>query len=351
MFVFRLWLCMTTAVAQDGQEVSIGNNDQEVLIGNVVGVPLSGGAVLVKAVRTSPARSEEWCRTNVSTFHLKYQNDGELEGRQSQPNLLNWGRWNGPHEDTVHKFQLLDQEFSLRIVTAAEAIGSRRGWTTRRHHVYATCDLPVSKIPQVSTEVFQLLDDSLLPAVVGMYNLNGAGLSIRDVFVVKYDAVTEGAQTGLEMHEDGSAYSFNTLLSLQGDFVGGGTRFEELGVSAESRSDSNPLTSPSSTVPSATRSDSGTYDVSGDTTTEDKAMKPLGTKLTSADLARAGEHLASEADPQIPVRGVVVSPKQGETLVHRGQWHLTLFLCHIQQHNALALQGRKVTALVFCFPS
>ena len=59
--VFRLWLCMTTAVAQDGpevsignivgkddQEVEIGNVDQEESIGNIVGVPLSGGAVLFR---------------------------------------------------------------------------------------------------------------------------------------------------------------------------------------------------------------------------------------------------------------------------------------------------------------
>ena len=116
------------------------------------------------------------------------------------------------------------------------------GWTTRRHARYATRDIPVSTIASISAEVFARLEEAVMPAVASMYALHKPGLSMRDVFIVKYDATTSTAgggggagggaaevagQRGLEMHEDGSDYSFNALLSDPAtDFRGGGTRFE-----------------------------------------------------------------------------------------------------------------------------
>jgi hypothetical protein len=63
-----------------------------------------------------------------------------------------------------------------------------------------------------------LADRELSPQV-------GATLVINDLFYVRYDATTPGAQRSLEAHRDGSLLSFSIALSSPDDFVGGGTRF------------------------------------------------------------------------------------------------------------------------------
>jgi hypothetical protein len=130
---------------------------------------------------------------------------------------------------------------------AATALG---GWCTRRHRKYATCDLPVGDVAGLAGEgsaLAALVEGELLPAIAGMYGLRREGLSLRDCFVVKYDAGEgegegggggEGGaggagaggvgQRALAMHEDRSELSFNALLSDPAGFAGGGTRFEGL---------------------------------------------------------------------------------------------------------------------------
>jgi hypothetical protein len=114
------------------------------------------------------------------------------------------------------------------VIDEAESCGC---WENHRHNTYPTHDLPVSKFgdTELVEEIFRILKETLMPAVAGIYGLRAETLSPRDVFVVKYDA-SEGGQRGLEMHEDGSEFSFNVLLSNDSDFDGGGTVFEALGL-------------------------------------------------------------------------------------------------------------------------
>ena len=56
-------------------------------------------------------------------------------------------------------------------------------------------------------------------------------LELRDCFYVRYSAA-EGEQRGLELHTDGSIFSFNVLLSDPAAFEGGGTSFEPSGLIA-----------------------------------------------------------------------------------------------------------------------
>jgi hypothetical protein len=49
----------------------------------------------------------------------------------------------------------------------------------------------------------------------------------QDLFFVKY-GVNEGEKSELAVHTDGSAFSFNVLLSSPSSFDGGGTFFEDL---------------------------------------------------------------------------------------------------------------------------
>ena len=191
----------------------------EIVVGTVIGVQLSGGSLapvlVVSKIDGPPAFSPVWCAKNVT-----FREDAA------------WRRWRGPSPRALHKIPaLFDEGFAARVVEKAEAHAAvSGGWTTRRHTRYVTCDLPVSLITGLAAEVFALLEAQLMPAVSGMYGLHKPSLSMRDVFVVKYDATEEGSgfQRGLEMHEDGSEFSFNALLSNPADFSGGGTRFEGL---------------------------------------------------------------------------------------------------------------------------
>jgi len=107
-------------------------------------------------------------------------------------------------------------DFARQIIEAAENYAAcsvqdspqhLTGWTVQRHDVYQTCDLPLSFIPAIAERVFAVLTSSLLPAVAGIYGLKG-GLSVRDVFVVKYDATVSDAQVALEMHEVLHEYAY-----------------------------------------------------------------------------------------------------------------------------------------------
>jgi hypothetical protein len=215
------------------------------VVGSVMGVPLSGGllapVLITSVVDAVPAFSAEWSSENVL---VRAEEDGREGAGGAEAAAAEaaapWRAWTEPEPRSVHMLSspLFDGPFAARIIASAEAhAAGGAGWTTRRHAVYATCDIPVSTITGVSAEVFARLEAALMPAIASMYGLRKQRLSLRDVFVVKYDATEGGeggggvvagaaAQRGLAMHEDGSDFSFNALLSDPGAFDGGGTRFE-----------------------------------------------------------------------------------------------------------------------------
>ena len=229
------------------------------VVGSVMGVPLSGGVLapvlITSVVDAVPAFSAEWSSENVLVRAEEGEGAGGAEAAAAEE-AAPWRAWTEPEPRSVHMLSspLFDGPFAARIIASAEAhAAGGAGWTTRRHAVYATCDIPVSTITGVSADVFARLEAALMPAIASMYGLRKPRLSLRDVFVVKYDATDGGeggeggeggkggegdeggegvraagavAQRGLAMHEDGSDFSFNALLSDPGAFDGGGTRFE-----------------------------------------------------------------------------------------------------------------------------
>ena len=74
----------------------------------------------------------------------------------------------------------------------------------------------------------------LLPALASIFDTPLDHLNFKDMFVAKY---TPAGQPGLGAHTDGSAFSFNVLLSDTRDFEGGGTSFVRLGHVAPSQGD------------------------------------------------------------------------------------------------------------------
>jgi hypothetical protein len=120
------------------------------------------------------------------------------------------------------------------LVRAADAAATRRGWDKLRHGKYPTTDMPLSEVSEVEPMARAAIFRRLLRPLAPLYFPHGflpEHLTLRDAFYVKYSA-TPGHQRELEMHTDGSVFSFNILLSDPTDFEGGGTLFEVTGAVA-----------------------------------------------------------------------------------------------------------------------
>jgi hypothetical protein len=115
----------------------------------------------------------------------------------------------------------------LTLVGTAEKHVSIHGWLTKRHYVHPTTDFSLLDAPEVWAAAAPQVKSVVLPTLHRLFFNDDAGavLKINDLFYVRYDADTEGAQTELEAHRDGSLISFSIALSSPDKFVGGGTRF------------------------------------------------------------------------------------------------------------------------------
>ena len=129
------------------------------------------------------------------------------------------------------------------IISLAEDHASRTGgWLTARHANYPTTDLAAYSIKEdmilfdsnKKIDFSKWLNETLLtnrvfPLMSKQYGINTQHMSIKDLFIVKYDAKSPGRQRRLETHQDSSKLSFNIALSEFGaDFTGGGTMFDIL---------------------------------------------------------------------------------------------------------------------------
>jgi hypothetical protein len=122
-----------------------------------------------------PAHSAEWCRANVMVGNVR--DDASTDGEDQR-----WVEWNtsygfnsvekvrqfqtSPH---VYKIRLLQPEFAQRIIAAADACNC---YQSKRHQTYKTNDMPISRIPAVSRDVFDVLKQRLIPALSATYNLS-----------------------------------------------------------------------------------------------------------------------------------------------------------------------------------
>ena len=119
------------------------------------------------------------------------------------------------------------------VLAAVEAAASRRGgWDRDRHGTYPTTDMPLRDVPEAEALVRSAVFRNVIRPLARHYlpaHFLPELLEWQDAFFVKYDA-TPGAQRDLNMHTDGSIFSFNLLLNDPSDFQGGGTLFEPTGM-------------------------------------------------------------------------------------------------------------------------
>lgn len=122
--------------------------------------------------------------------------------------------------NTTTKFEkFIDENMCFWLIEEAEVYAIMNGgWTKKRHLNYPTTDLPVNLMPRIKTPIFNLVMQNIFPIIAKTFSLNCYLLSIKDIFIVKYDS---NEQNFLDFHKDGSLISFNILLN--NEFEGGGT--------------------------------------------------------------------------------------------------------------------------------
>lgn len=105
-------------------------------------------------------------------------------------------------------------------------------WTTGRHHLYPTTDIPAKDLPNgMGDAAISLATNVILPSMALAFDTPLEHLYFKDMFLAKYEPKGTGGQPGLGKHTDGSEYSFNMLLSdPKLDFQGGGTWIEPVGL-------------------------------------------------------------------------------------------------------------------------
>jgi len=124
----------------------------------------------------------------------------------------------------------------------AESNGRFASPDSDRHASYSTCDFPVDECEELeafleSTDFPRRLYDQFAE----LYNVDSDELSFIDLFVAYYQAKPDGdngdadgdenesnIMDRLELHRDGSLFSFSLLLNPPEEFQGGGTFYDAL---------------------------------------------------------------------------------------------------------------------------
>ena len=128
-------------------------------------------------------------------------------------------------------FKLLDGHQAEALISLAEQHAAAHGWSTGRHKYYPTTDIAVGPdtAPALHSAIWPLIDGCVLPLLAKHFSFHMHELSMRDLFVVKYEASRRDVQDHLAPHRDGNLLSFSVLLSDPAEFDGGGLRFHSLG--------------------------------------------------------------------------------------------------------------------------
>ena len=114
------------------------------------------------------------------------------------------------------------------VVGLVNAHVAEHGWLTKRHSSHPTTDFSLHDAPHIWAVCEPIVSRIVLPTLHAMFfgaGETGAAIAINDLFYVRYDADTDGAQRELEAHRDGSLLSFSVAMTSPDEFEGGGTRF------------------------------------------------------------------------------------------------------------------------------
>jgi len=129
--------------------------------------------------------------------------------------------------DTVVEMEdiLTEDECEILIQAACDR-AAKVGWGEVRHANFATQDVKVWNMDSaMAVRIFRVrLVEPMRIQIAEKFGLPLPAVQVDDGFVVRY---TEGAQTSLRFHRDGSIVSAIVSLSEPSDYEGGGTAFKD----------------------------------------------------------------------------------------------------------------------------
>jgi hypothetical protein len=134
---------------------------------------------------------------------------------------------------------ILTPEYCNNLILNAENCARfRGGWRTKRHDNFPTTDLDVFIDFPAYLGIDLLYDLAPLTDVIkDFYKLPSASqLNSRDIFLARF---ISGGQQGLNIHCDGSQFSFVIALNDKAEYEGGGTMFPNLSPDIMKKMDSN----------------------------------------------------------------------------------------------------------------
>lgn len=128
-----------------------------------------------------------------------------------------------PHETYLRK-KIFPKKLCMDLIQEAENKAKRLGWQTDRHGHYPTTDLELTLGWKCIDRILPIVYYDIIPYYTKIFKWKGQFIdrliSIKELFVVKYNE----SQRNLNEHQDGNLLSF--VVTLNDDFVGGGTRFK-----------------------------------------------------------------------------------------------------------------------------
>lgn len=118
---------------------------------------------------------------------------------------------------------LFSPEQCEKIIHEGEEYAKKHSWLKKRHDDYPTTDNEITEKWLCYNFIYSQIYKHIIPEFSKQFSIDQKFIGINEIFIVKY---SDNYQRKLDTHKDGSELSF--IITLNKDFVGGGTYFTKL---------------------------------------------------------------------------------------------------------------------------
>ena len=156
-------------------------------------------------------------KSNIQNNQIINDNNNEIT---NLCNIINNDNLNNELKEVYILKNIFSKEECDYIIKESEDYAVVNGWKTQRHEYSPTIDNDIKNIVNLTYLIENKIYSKIIPYYNKYYNIPENILGIDETFIVKYSI---GGQTYLEPHKDADDFSF--VVTLNNDFVGGGTYF------------------------------------------------------------------------------------------------------------------------------
>jgi len=143
----------------------------------------------------------------------------------------------GPQHSNVFEFPLFNQAFCDMVIGLAE---ERNAWMTDRHRAYPAVDVELGSLG-IGEMYTRIIHDFVAPIAKSIWYLEGDWVDqpYAENFMIRY---RKEDQNHLYLHHDWSHWTMG--VRLNGEFEGGGTYFQRLGMTMTPKRNGNAFIHP-----------------------------------------------------------------------------------------------------------